>query len=242
MLCTKIIFSKEFSDVSKSLSDFMSRNKMHHKVYEEDSSEIEADTDDEGLFAICCELARQITEKCVKPAVHRFLQRMYACFNSDESRIICSNVLNRDFLSELPGRLYIYVKVNKCVNPTAFYVFMCKDIAKEIKTSTEEEAEKILAMNDNCDFIELLRCFADVSMDSVEAVELVADSRGLHITGCYPENGSFMEEYSLDEADVLAELVTMNPKKIHVSGKEEFLKNDISAVITAVFDGRIQYK
>ena len=225
MLCTKIIFAKEFSDVSKSISDFMNRNKMHHKVYDgEETSEIEADTDDEGLFAICCELARQITEKCVKPSVQRFLQRMYACFNSDENRIICSNVLKRDFLSELPGRLYIYVKANKCINPTACYDFMCKDIAKEIRNSTEEEAEKILALNDNCDFIELLRCFADVSMDSVETVELVADSSGLHITGCYPQSGSFMEEYSLDEADVLAELVTMNPKKIHVSGKDEFLK------------------
>ena len=51
-----------------------------------------------------------------------------------------------------------------------------------------------------------------------------------------------MTEYGYCDADVLAELVTMNPQKIEIKGKEEFLKTEIAGVITAVFEDRIYYK
>ncbi len=243
MLCTKIIFTNDNMTCAQRFSDFLHGDKIKHKVYsDEDSSEVEADSDDEGLYDICCEITNYVKEKSIKASVSRFLYRHYACFNSDESKIICSNVFKRDFISELPGRMYIYLKIRGSINPFAFYDFMCKDIDKKAKDAAVEEADRILAMNDNSDFIDLLKNFASFSMESFDKVELTADSTGLRITSCCPDEADVCTEYAADEEDILAELVTMNPKQIEILGKEEFLKNEISAVIIAVFEDRIQYK
>lgn len=243
MLCTKIIFTNEgMSDIGN-LSNFMKRSGIKHKTYDDkERTEVEADVDDEGLYELCCELSRYILDKCIKKAILKFLDIEYACFNSDECKIICCNVFRRDFVSELPGRIYIYLKINRSVNPYGFYHFMCRDISNEALRLASEEADRILAMNNNSDFIELLKCFSAVSMDSAESVELTCDNTGIHITSCSPHFGDCLTEYASDEADVLAELVTLNPKRIDVLGKDNFLRNDISAVITAVFEDRIQYK
>jgi len=243
MLCTRIIFTDDIRSGVKLLSGFMRYLGIEHKTYDDEKcANIEAEADDEGLYAICCEISRYILDVCVKRSILKYLYRSYGCFNSDECKIICCNVFKRDFVSELPGRIYIYLKVNRSVNPFAFYHFMCRDIYKNAIDASSEEADRILAMNDNSDFVELLKCFSRVSMDSADFVELRCDSSGIHITSCQPDTMDDITEYASDEADVLAELVTLNPKRIDVLGKEDFLKNDISAVITAVFEDRIQYK
>lgn len=243
MLCTKIIFTNDKREAAEKLSAFMHRADIRHKMNEyPDTCELEADADDEKLYELCCEISQHISDNHIKKSIERFLDKCYACFNSDECKIICYNVLRRDCISEIPGRLYIYLKVNKSVNPFAFYRFMCTDISREVLESAGEEADRILSMNENSDFIELLKCFSHISPESVETVELSAHGPEIRIISCTPELADYNAEYGADEADVLSELVTLNPSHIVISGKEDFLKNDISAVITSVFEGRIEYR
>lgn len=242
MLCTRIIFTNDKRETADKLSAFMRRVCICHEFNEySDSCEIEAEPDDEKLYEMCCELSAHITDDYIKKNIEHFLDKNYACFNSDESKIICCNVLARDCVSELPGRLYVYIKVNKSVNPFAFYRFMCTDISREVLDAAAQEADKILTMNENSDFIELLKCYAGVSPESVDTVEIIAAGRGIRITACNPDTADYNAEFGLDEADILSELVTLNPKRILISGKDDFLRNDISAVITSVFEGRIEY-
>ncbi len=244
MLCTKIVFTGDNKDYKQKISDYMVCHNIKHHVYcTEDSSEVETEADDEGLYGICCELTGYIKDVNVKTAVKRFLHNnYYACFNSDEIGLICNRISDREFLDELSGRLYVYTKVKNSVNPFAFYDFMCKDMDSKVKEVSAEEADRLIAANENSEFIDLLKNFTFVSMESFDKVELVADSSGIRISSCTPEEKQVCTEYALDEEDILAELVTMNPKKIEIDGKEEFLKNEISSVITAVFQDRIQYK
>ncbi len=243
MLCSKIIFTKEDVDCSVSLTDFMNAKAVKYKIHsEEDATEIEAETDDEGLYQICCELTRYIRDRIIKFEINKKLTRVYACFNADEKGIILSNVLSHDFMKEIPGRMYVYLKVNKGINPFAFYRFMCRDISNLIDNATSAEADRIVAINDEADFVDLLKYFAQISSDSADSVELTASGGEVKITGCMPDNEVCMTEYGYCDADVLAELVTMNPQKIEIKGKEEFLKTEIAGVITAVFEDRIYYK
>lgn len=242
MLCTKIIFTNEANENAHCISDFMHKAGIDHRLNKSvDWVEVETDDDDEEIYSVCCELSRLIQEKSIKPTLIKFLQKDYACFNSDEIKIIICNVFQRDLFAELSGRIYVYLKAFGSINPFSFYLFMCKDIAKNATFATGEEADKILSMNENRDFIDLLKCFADIAHDSPDSVEITADRSGIRITACNPKNQNSNLEFG-DEADLLAELVTMNPKQIEVLGKEEFLKNDLSAVIAAVFEDRILYK
>ncbi len=243
MLCTKIVFTNDNSVCAQIFSDSLNKGNIKHKVYsDENLSEVELDSDDEGLYEICCILTEYIKEKNIKQTVNRFLYKHYACFNEDERRIICNNIFRRDFISELAGRMYIYLKINKSINPFAYYNFMCRDIECLVVDSVGEEADKIIALNDNSDFVDLLKGFADVALESYDKVEITADNTGLRITSCTPEEQDVCTEYAMDEEDILAELVTMNPKHIEILGKEDFFKSEISAVITAVFEDRIQFK
>ena len=243
MLCTKIIFANDNLTCAQGFSDFLHRNKIKHKHYcDGDLCEMEADADDEELYDVCCKITDYVKESIIRQSLIRYLCREYRCFNSDERNIIISATLSGSPIKEIPGRMYIYVKMKKAINPFGFYKFMCKDIEGEIYELASQEAERLLAINDNCDFIDLLKSFAEVSSECFECVELTADRSGIRITGCTPESEDNYTEYGLDSEDVLAELVTMNPEKIVIFGREEFLKNDISSVITAVFEGRIKYK
>ena len=244
MLCTKIVFTADVKKYEQKISDFLDARQFRYKVtHHEDSAEVETETDDEGLYDICRELSGYIEDFSVREAIGVFLHCNYkGCFNCEEIKLICSRVFARDFLKELPGRIYVYVRTQKTINPFAFYTFMCKDINSKVLDTAGDEADKLFAVNENAEFIELLKSFAVVSMESYDKVELVADNTGIRISSCIPEETGVCTEYALDEEDVLAELVTMNPKCIEISGKEEFLNSEISSVITAVFKDRIQYK
>ncbi len=241
MLCKRIVFTEDVCVGADRILDFARQSGIHHSVLKSDDSlEMETDADDGELYSICCELTQYISENYIKAQIMSFLHSGYNCFNADEYRVICTKVTQREFISELSGRMYVYLKVNGRINPHGFYRFMCRDISARVLTEAEEEAENIIAMNDNNDFIELLKYFSSVSPDSTDSVELSCDREGIRITSC--QNARNDTEYALEDADILAELVTLNPKSIQITGKDDFLKNDLYAVITAVFKDRIEYK
>ncbi len=241
MLCKRIVFTEDVCGCANRILDFARRNGIHHSVLKSDDSlELETEADDEELYSICCELTQYISENYINAQIISFLHSGYNCFNTDEYRIICTKITQREFISELSGRIYVYLKVNGTINPHGFYHFMCRDISAQVLTEAEEEAENIIAMNDNNDFIELLKYFLGVSPDCADRVELSCDREGIRITSCQSARND--TEYALEDADVLAELVTLNPKSIQITGKDDFVKNDLYAVITAVFKDRIEYK
>lgn len=243
MLCSKIIFTREDIECSDRVSEFI-KNKglVCANRNQSDISEIEVEADDEELYGICRELTRYVRDKMIKSHVNKILAKEYACFNSDEKGIILANVFNSDFLGEIPGRMFVYLKINKRINPFAFYRFMCTDITNLIENATCAEADRILAVNDDADFVDLLKYFSQISAESSELIELTATEGEVRITDYGPGYGLNSTEYGYCDADVLAELVTMNPRKIEIKGKEEFLKTEIAGVITAVFQDRIYYK
>lgn len=242
MLCKKIVISKEENETLDEIGSYMSRQCIDHTLKEnEDVSTVSFVADDEKLYDLCQFLADTVLKRKIENRLKRYITKTYGCFNSDECKVILGSVLNCELARELPGRIYIYLKINKSINPHGFYDFMCKDVTDYILDCASEEAEKLIAMNDNNDFIEILKCFSDLSPGSSEMVEISADSTGLKISACYPGRGDCLSEYAGDDADVLSELIALNPDTILVHGKEEFLRNDMSSVITAVFDGRIEY-
>lgn len=241
MLCKRIVFTEDVRGGADRILDFAKQSGIHHSVLKSDDAlEMETDADDGELYSICCELSKYVSENYIKTQIMSFLHRSYNCFNSDEYRVICTKVTEKEFISELSGRMYVYLKVNGMINPHGFYLFMCRDISERVLTEAETEAENIIAMNDNNDFVELLKYFSSVSPDSADSVELSCDRGGIRITSC--PGAHYDTEYAMEEADVLAELVTLNPKSIQITGKDDFLKNDLYAVITAVFKDRIEYK
>lgn len=243
MLCIQFIFTKEYFSYGEQLA--RDAKCLEHTCGLStycDLVEVEADAEDEGLYELCCIVSEYIKGKCIQSSVKRFLLSNYACFNSDECAVICTGVSERKFVSDIPGRMYIYLKIWGSINPFSFYTFMCRDIDALVCEVASEEAEKMLLARDNGDFISLLKSFADVSMANSDFVELTADSRGLRITSCRPATNDGTVEYSAEEEDILARLVTLNPGRISICGKEDFLKNDLSAVITAIFEDRIQYR
>ena len=244
MLCKRIVVTNDSGINCDELVCYMSKSGAWHKLYKEDTyAEIIIKLNDESLYEFCCELNNKIKKTEIRNYILKLLLREYGCFNSDERKVICASVLRSDFLDELSGRMYIYLKVNKSINPTAFYRFMCRDMKENIKELVYEEADKMLSINDSTEFIEILKYFSKISPDSADTVELTADSSGVRISACYPEQTEIaMEEYGEEDADVLSELVTLNPKHISVYGREEFLNSDLAGVITAVFEERIEYK
>ena len=244
MLCKRIVFTNDDGIYCDELVSHMSRMDITHKLYKEDTyTEIIIKADDERLYELCCELTGGVKKTEIRNYILKLLLREYGCFNADERKVICASVLRCDFLDELSGRMYIYLKVNKSINPIAFYRFMCRDMEENIKELVYDEADKMLSVNDNGDFIEILRYFSRISPDSADTVELTADSSGVRISACFPKQSeAIMEEYGEEDADVLSELVTLNPKHISVYGREEFLNSDLAGVITAVFEERIEYK
>lgn len=241
MLCKRIVFTEVNYPDSERIMDFAEQNSIGCTASKSDDSiEIETDADDEELYSICCKLTEFVSDNYIKTQIMSFLHKNYNCFNADEYRMICNGVAEREFISEISGRMYVYLKVNGTINPMGFYLFMCRDVFERVLMAAEEEAENIITMNDNNDFVRLLRCFMGVSPDNTDKVELLCDSDGIRIT--HSRGGCADMECALDEADVLAELVTLNPKRIEIKGKEDFVKNDLYAVITAVFKDKIEYK
>ncbi len=243
MLCTKIIFTNVSTEQLTGLAVYTKANHRKAKLCgNEEYAVLDINDDDESLYLICAYVSEHILGSIIKKSLSRMLSAYYNCFNTDELEHICINVLNRDFIKELPGRMYVYLKVNRCINPDGFYTFMCTDIRKASFEYAREEADKMLELNDRLDMIETLKYFSDMSMESAEKVILHAGPEGIKITECIPFEEKTSAEFGAEETDVLAELVTLNPMKIEIYGKENFLKSEISSVIEAVFENRIEYK
>jgi len=242
-LCTKIIFTNVKNDsFFLGVKDYIKNNIPCHSIKgSEEKIEIELDADDEALYGVCVKLGEYVTYNIIKPKVNILLSS-YDCFNKDESHIIWTNVLKCQPICEISGRMYVYLKVNKSIHPLGFMAFMCKDTVKNALEYARDEADKILQLNDRLNMIDTLKYFSDMSLESVEKVVLTANSGNVRIVYGLPEERYKNGEYAMDQADVLAELVTMNPEHIEIHGKEEFLKTDISSVIEAVFENRIEYK
>lgn len=241
MLCKRIIFTNE--NVNPEFTDYI-KNKCKSCKMTASGNEVEIDEecDDEELYNVCCALKKYILPSAMNNYVWRTLADSYSCFNRDERNLICSAVLSKDSVAEISGRMFVYLKVNPQMNPEGFLQFMCRDIIKQIVETTEDEADRLIEINDEFNMIETLKYFSDISPECVPRVVLNADSAGIKITNEAHGKGSCFAEYSADDTDILAELVTLNPGCIEIHGREEFLKNEMSAVIQAVFGNRIEYK
>lgn len=207
-------------------------------------SAIKFKADDEKLYVICCAIAEYIISSEGESCVYRALNREYSCFNRDERELVKASVLKSDELSELPGRIYIYLKCNESINPRGFYRFMCRDMAECIYSLVSEEADRILRLNDTADLISLLRYFASMSPVCCERVDIIAEKDSLMILNPDRSDGLFGEEFAnmdLMCEDTLCELVSLNPQKIVVHGKKYFDENEHSSVINGVFGGKIDY-
>ncbi len=243
MLCTKIIFTNVEDELFFELADYIKNNTDDFDINTEDRAfSIAFNSNDKVLYEFCCIMFNKIFKPSAEISIRRRISQVYGCFNPDEIEMICQNTLNRDYTNEVPGRMYVYLKLNKEINPIGFYTFMCADIKKYLLSVLEEESEKIFELNDKLDMIETLKCFSELSLENTQKVVLKATGYGIEIIECVPDNFNFSVEYSLEESDVLAELVTLNPKVIEVYGKDEFEKNEMSSVIEAVFENRIYYK
>lgn len=243
MLCTKIIFTNVEDELFFELADYIKSNTDDFDINAEDGIFLmEFNCTDKVLYEFCCIMFDKIFKPLARDSIRRSISQLYGCFNPDEIEMICQNTLKRDYTNEVPGRMYVYLKLNEEINPIGFYTFMCTDIKKYLLSVLQEEAERILELNDKLDMIETLKCFSEMSLENTQKVVLKATGYGLEIIECVPENLNFSSEYSLEESDVLAELVTLNPKIIEIYGKDEFAKNEMSSVIEAVFEDRIYYK
>ncbi len=243
MLCTKIILLDTDADVLDGFSDLPPDScDMVNIHYTEGYLEIDKSADDGRLYKVCSDISEIIYKTLIKNDIKTFLFRTYDCFTADEYGRILKLVWERPFSAELPGRLYVYLKVNNKVNPVGFYRFMCRDLSVAAKDAAIEEADRIIDMNERNEMIETLRCFAGMSAHSVNKVVLCATCDKIDIKECIPAIDVGNAEFSRENTDVLAELVSLNPKIIEVHGREDFRKNDISTVIEAVFEDRIQYK
>ena len=243
MLYTRFVFTKVGKKAIKRLQD-----KIDEKLVIPDSPDeyvtfdFEGDFEDEELYKICCNITSFIISEVINFTIKTSLLRTLGDFNNDEFRYVCNTIENKEFLKEIPGRMYVYVKMNQSVNPIGFYRFMCRDIDNKVCKSVSDEANCILEMNEKADMIETLKYFSDMSPECVNRVVITANCGRIEIKECIPPREDMYAEYSTAEADVLAELVTLNPRCIEIHGKDEFEKNEISSLIEAVFENRIEYR
>lgn len=245
MLCTKIIITNDKRDNAQKLLDFIKNSNVFFEHSSIDGSCIvNVNADDEKLYEICCKISEYIMYTAVKADIKKTLDAEYSCFNNDEKELICSSVFMIDELSELTGRIYIYLKYNKAVNPLGFYRFMCRDIAEAVSEAVLIEADKIIGLNDTEDFIRLLRYFSSMSPFCAEKAELIADSAGIRILEVKNREENYGSEFASMELagdDVLSELVNLNPSSIVIHGKKFFDSDDMAEVINGVFGERITF-
>ena len=244
MLCRKIIITNDKRDNAQMLIDFIKERNVFFEVNNGgDACAVNIDSDDEKLYEICCGISEYIMYSEIKPDIKRILEHEYSCFNRDEKEIICRSVFLSDELSELAGRIYIYLKCNKAINPSGFYRFMCRDYAEMVSELVSEESDKLISFNDTADFIQLLKYFASMSPICAERVDIVAYSNGIRIVNVVNAGADHRAEFAdMDITnDVLSELVNLNPAKIVIHGKDYYLKNDLCTVISGVFGGRIAF-
>lgn len=244
MLCKKIIVANDNIGYEQKLIDFIKNsNVFFENEIKEKFFVLNISANDESLYEICCEISEYIKHTAIKEDVKKILEREFSCFNADEKSRICKSVFAAEELKELSGRIYVYLKFNKSVNPVGFYRFMCKDVAHCVENAVLREAEKMISINDTEEFIGMLRYFSAMSPVSTDIVELTADKNGLRISAV-KGNGDCNTEFAdleIVTEDILAELVTLNPSSIVVHGKEYFECDGMSSVILGVFGDRISY-
>lgn len=244
-MCKRIVLTNDNHGSTAVLLNFMERHGIDAKcVGAKGSMSLSFEADDEALYGICGEISEYIIQTAVKSDVKKILDFEYNCFNNDEKNLIISSVLASDKLSELTGRIYVFLKCEKAVNPTGFYRFMCRDVFARVCDAVMSEADKLMALNDAGDFIRVLKYFASVSPESIEKAELTADERGIrisHIDGNTTCADAEFADISAEGDDVLSELVSLNPAAIVIHGREFFDKNLLSDIIKNVFEKRITY-
>lgn len=245
IVCKRIVLANDNHGNCAALSDFIERCGVGAEYsLTEGYVSVSFDADDEILYDICGAVTEFIIQTAVKSDINKILDFEYNCFNKDEKSLIVGSVLSSDCLLELTGRIYIFLKCEKTVNPVGFYRFMCRDIFAAVYDSVMNEADKLMALNDTGDFIRVLKYFASISSESIEKAELTADDRGIrisHVEGNVPYADAEFADMSAYGEDVLAELVSLNPKSIIVHGREIFDKNILSDIIKNVFEKRITY-
>ena len=243
MLYTSFVFTKVGQKAMKSLQDKLgTKANIPDSVNCEESFDISGDFEDEEIYEMCCIVTDCVIIDAINSSVKKTLAKTIEDFNNDEFQYISNVVYGKDFIKEIPGRMYVYIKMNKSVNPMGFYMFMCRDIDDAVCRFTEDEANNILEINEKTDMIETLKYFSDMSPENVKKVVIFAECGTIKIKECIPPRKDIFAEFSSTETDVLAELVSLNPGCIEIHGREDFLKNEISSLIEAVFENRIEYR
>lgn len=244
MLCGKIIITNEGREEIQTLLDSIRTKKAFFATNDsKDAFVISINADDESLYEICKDLASYISERYMRPEVCRYIEKVYTCFNGDEKERIYQTSLNCQAVSELAGRIYVFMKTEEKINLYGFYKFMCTDISAAVLSEAETEAERLISLNDTEDFINLLRQFAAMSPLSAERVDIVAKKHSIRIINSDPGCDYNAEFASLDPMpeDILSELVALNPQKIVIHGKSFYDKSEFSVIINGVFKDRVSY-
>lgn len=242
MLYTSFVFTKVGKKALKRLQDKLDLKVSTTDFIGDDYFEFGGEFTDEEIYNLCCAVTECVVSEVICSTVKTALFKTIGEFNSDEFMYISDIINNAEFVKEIPGRMYVYLKMNHSVNPIGFYMFMCRDIDAGVCQRTVDEANRILEINERTDMIQTLKYFSDMSPESVNRVVIFADSGRIEIKECIPPRENIFTEYSSSETDVLAELVSLNPESIEIHGKEEFFKNEISSLIEAVFENRIEYR
>ena len=239
MLCGKIIITNENREEIQRLLDTNKNNFIDFQL----NFYVNKNLDEEVLYDVCCNLAEYIAKVYITNDIYCHIENNYTCFNSDEKKIIRSFALSCEEIGELPGRIYIFLKAENSINLFGFYKFMCKDIKASVYDASTEEAERLVSLNDAEDFIELLKYFASMSPLCTQRVDIIAKKHSMKIVNSSSDNSYNAEFATLDPMpeDILSELVTLNPEKIVVHGKEFYEKSEFSVIINGVFKGRVSY-
>jgi len=242
MLFGKIIITNENrEEANEFLNSVEKRNAFFGRKEKDGFIILSFNADDETLYDICCDIADYIIKSQIRRDVFRYIEKEYTCFNGQEKEIIFSETLECREVKELAGRIYIFLKTENAINPISFYKFMCTDIGEAALSTADEEAEKLISLNDDRDFMDFLKYFASMSSVSVDEIDIIAEKNCLRIATAHADEKYNTEFGSLDvmAEDILSELVTLNPKKIIVHGKENYQKNEFSVIINSVFENRV---
>jgi len=242
MLCGKIIITNENrEDIQKLLNSLEKRSVFFGLKEKGEAVILNFNADDETVYEISCDVADYIAKTGITRDIYRYIEKQYSCFNRQEKEIICNSALNCREAEELAGRIYVFLKTEKNLNPDGFYRFMCTDITDAVLGSADEEAERLISLNEDRDFIEFLKCFASMSSANTEKVDLVAEKNSIKIVNAVSVDDLGAEFGNLDTVpeDILSELVALNPVMIVVHGKDNYEKSEFSVIINEVFENRV---
>lgn len=245
ILCSRIVITNENrAEIENFIDDIKKLNVFFEVTGSGNAHILDISADDGKLYEVCCVVSSFIMATEVKKTARCILNAEYPNFNRDEKILIVRAVMGNDEFSELPGRLYIYLKHGGTVNPNGFFRFMCRDLDNRIYDMVCEEADKMMSVSDMADFISLLRYFASMSPVCCERADIIAGKHSIRLL--IPPDGSrsFATEFADMDfigEDALSELVTLNPKRIVVHGRQYYEGSETASIVDAVFEGRITF-